>query len=285
MFIVFGYLAVACFHSLFQACIGEATHPRSPIALITNIVAMAVMIYSVIWQEDISTTEYLGNSGFIIFFANGITMGILCLKRAERDNKCKRVSAFVTGFAISFFPRLICLAAGFYINGRSDEHKMVAFKTYKLAHDELSEGNGIFDDDAVNDRLVELRKLHDFAHGTWHFLSAYVIMTMGLTVVEGLSGRLDTEDWKSIPEFASMFGTLIIAFVFVGVEATDASSEVYLTAWFVLTFTVFPICLWSVVKIVAKQHRVVEFLITESQRQTLIAGKADLESDTVVEML
>ena len=85
-------------------------------ALITNILAMVVMISSVIWQEDIGSGDYLGVTGLIIFLANGITMGLLCSRReAESDGVCnKKVVAFAQGFCYSFFPRLFCLAAGEY---------------------------------------------------------------------------------------------------------------------------------------------------------------------------
>ena len=83
-------------------------------------------------------------------------------------------------------------------------------------------------------RRVELRKLYDLEHGTWHYLTAVGCSMMVLTALEGLSGRASPPPLRE--EWSLTALNLALALVFALMSSLEAESDRWLLAWALLSF-------------------------------------------------
>ena len=81
---------------------------------------------------------------------------------------------------------------------------------------------------------VELRKLYDLKHGTWHYLTAVGCSMMVLTALEGLSGRASPPPLRE--EWSLTALNLALALVFALMSSLEAESDRWLLAWALLSF-------------------------------------------------
>ena len=129
---------------------------------------------------------FLIATGFVIFTANGFARCFLHMRQFEEEQTANGGTAptlmvkMIHGASRSLptlFTRLVCLGLGFWFNISSANYLR---DTYSQSDPSLT----------IEERIT-FRKMHDMTHGTWHFMTAVVIMGLGLSLVEGLTGRIE----------------------------------------------------------------------------------------------
>ena len=180
MYLVFGHLAVAVFSGLWHACWGVEQRPRSLFALVVNVLALVYASWLVLNSGSVNSMYFLIGTGFVIFTSNYFTLAILRFRAIDEHQRCgacclewwQKLGWLFAGLP-ALISRLSLLGVGFACNMASARARDAA-----TGESDLAAG-------------IELRKQHDFLHGTWHFATAAVIMGMGLALLEGLSGSLE----------------------------------------------------------------------------------------------
>ena len=190
----FGFLVFSMINALVHAIRGRPQHPRSAVAFLTNIGGMSYAIYCLIDQQSIDSMLFLIGTGFVIFTLESFAIAFLhynafFLRASETDSKnppsrCKHLCVFFQSALLAMPPlltRLLSLGIGFYCNAMSASHMSCA------VHGNDCPGVAPGETPSMESRIEE-RRLHDFTHGTWHFLTSFVLTGLGLSLVQGLSG-------------------------------------------------------------------------------------------------
>lgn len=184
MYMPFAFLCVAMMAALHAACWGQRASSRSTCGFVTNIGAITFMAVSLYYQAEYNSMGFLLPTGFVTFTLDYFTFASLhfhrfCGKKvpppSAAQRRCYVIKAGVRALP-SLFHKLSCLGLGFYLNLSGQ----ASWRDFTRPSP-----------NATHAELVEARKLYDFKHGSWHFLTAVVLMALGLTVVEGLSGQLE----------------------------------------------------------------------------------------------
>ena len=179
----FAYLSVAVWNGLYHACRGRAASPRSVFGLLTNLGALTFAAYCLTFQDDIDSMGFLIRTGFVIFTTNFFAMAALQYHRQSREqgatnSRLRRALHAIARAAPALLLRLLCLGVGFWVRQGGETY-------FKKTYEDRSNA-------AITwEQRLEWRRRHDVMHGTWHLLTAMVLMGMGLTLAEGLSGKLD----------------------------------------------------------------------------------------------
>ena len=299
MYMPFAFLTVAVFNGLFHAVRGRPASPRSLCGFITGVSGLLFATICLVFQESIASLPFLITTGFIIFTANFITLAALHYHRQGKEEELvalhsgdrdaprrpswkKALHALLRALP-TLFIRLLCLGLGFALRlAGNDAMRAALYSSNPLSI--LPENHTIAE-------RVELRKMHDFLHGSWHFFTAVVIMGLGLTLVEGLSGELTPpKAYRRVPsadskagqgsklaessassdesmlteygkffqnehpwELASLVATAAVALITISLHLAGASSTAWLVTWLMLTIILVPFELVALYKVV-KTH-------------------------------
>ena len=251
MYALVVYLGVISFGGLWQAFRGHSASPRSWVGLTVNLLAPFAVVVVVLYQEEIDTKLLYLVIYPIILLTNGMIAALL----KPREARSARVCAFVRNVTV----QLGVISVSFYIN----LYRGVSYLNQVI--DDVSPEEALADDETPIDieplpaievgedtfatleylegdtRRRELRRLHDLAHGTSHFLNAITVAVMVLTVVEGYSGR--QRQTRSLEGMAAQALTCVVAalmFTFALIE----NSTAWLALWVSLEGTALPLALF-----------------------------------------
>jgi hypothetical protein len=208
MYMPFAYLSVATFNGLLHACRGVPASPRSLWGFITNIGGLSFATYCLVFQEGIDSFQFLMSSGAVIFSVDFATLATLHFHRmrkeglAEHDDmrmgnrgsdSCRSSMRIAAQAALRALPtlatRLTYLGIAFVLRLDGYYYRELSLKS-DAEHAAERAAAGLRATNVSIGERIEWRRMYDFLHGSWHFLTAVVIMGLGLTLVEGLSGEL-----------------------------------------------------------------------------------------------
>ena len=252
-----GHLVVAVLSGLWHACWGVEQRPRSLFALVVNLLALAFTSWLLIEQQSVSPMYFFIGTGVITLPSSYFTLAILRFRAIDEHQRCgaccfawwQRLGWLFAGLP-ALISRLSLLGIGFALNMASEGAR-------NAAHLESDLETGI-----------ELRKQHDFMHGTWHFASTVVVMGVGLTLLEGLSGspelathappvtvaaREATEQSEQSTrhltfrrrivfwEIYSIAMTFALSILFLTLFLMQVHSSVWLVAWMLIIAVIMPV--------------------------------------------
>ena len=281
MYALVAYLGVISFGGLWQAWRGHSASPRSWVGLFINLLAPFAVVVVVLYQEELDTKLLYLTIYPIILLSNGLIAALL----KPREATWGRVFAFMRNVCV----QLGVISVSFYINlyrGVSYLNQVVNDRGPEDALDPdenpidieplpaIEVGPETFDtlktlEGDVKQR--ELRRLHDLAHGTSHFLNAITVAVMVLTVVEGYSGR--QRQTRSLEGMAAQALTCVVAALMLTFALIE-NSTAWLALWISLEGTALPLALfllWRTVRGSATRRTPAGAASVEVQTEELMA--------------
>eukprot|EP00040_Diaphanoeca_grandis_P034766 m.216962 g.216962 ORF g.216962 m.216962 type:complete len:496 (-) comp33221_c0_seq2:318-1805(-) len=282
MFLMFGALAIFALNSWVHACRGKKKESNVLVFFTTLVMVVLSVVSFVSLQVNYSAAIFLVLCGGVAIISMWCAMGLLAARReahvakhkkeifetdierdvygdsdddSDADDEhykaqcvcCKRVWWIGMFKAVPQpLTGLIALAVGRFALNDASEVDRDFVRMWQPTMNLTEEG----------DHFREVRKQYDYKHGSWHFLTAIVILGVIFNIIQGLSGRMHHPLWKTrvgnhwkhnVGETMSAVYTVVISLVLLITQQVNPPSEDWLKVWGVIIFIGLPLSGYALV--------------------------------------